>query len=344
MKTPLLLLPACVAGISLVHAEDPAVTLREFIYEKAPYPECHASTLVETPTGLVAAWFGGKREKDPSVGIWLAHRKADGWTEGVEVADGNQPDGKRLPCWNPVLFQVPGKELLLFYKVGPSPSTWWGMLKRSGDGGRTWSAAEKLPDGILGPIKNKPVLLSDGALLCPASTESDDAVDAWRLAFYRSTDLGRTWTTAVPARPADGREIDAIQPSVLFHDGGKLQAVGRTRAKRVFETCSTDQGQTWTAPALLDVPNPNSGTDALTLKDGRHVLVCNPVEKGRSPLSVLVSRDGKSWQPAATLETEKGEFSYPAVIQTADGAVHVTYTWKRQKIRHVVLRTEALGR
>jgi predicted neuraminidase len=91
------------------------------------------------------------------------------------------------------------------------------------------------------------------------------------------------------------------------------------------------------------VPNPNSGTDAVTLKDGRHVLVYNPVAKGRSPLAVAVSSAGRAWQRVLTLEDEPGkEFSYPAVIQAPDGRIHITYTWKRQAIRHVVLAPEKL--
>jgi predicted neuraminidase len=50
---------------------------------------------------------------------------------------------------------------------------------------------------------------------------------------------------------------------------------------------------------------------------------------------VAVSKDGLDWSPALELETEKGEFSYPAVIQARDGTIHITYTWNRKKIRHV---------
>src|SRR5512143_3186972 len=104
---------------------DP-VLLAEFIYEHAPFPSCHASTIAEAKGRLVAAWFGGTREKDPDVGIWLSRRDKNGWSKAVEVANGLQQDGKRYPCWNPVLFQPLNGPLLLFYKVGPSPSEWWG--------------------------------------------------------------------------------------------------------------------------------------------------------------------------------------------------------------------------
>src|SRR5712671_2701713 len=130
-----------------------ALVLRsEFIFERAPFPSSHASTIVDTRDGLVAAWFGGTRERDPDVGIWVSRRDASGWTPPVEVANGVQADGTRHPCWNPVLFQPKEGSLMLFYKVGPSPSRWWGMLRTSSDGGHTWSEARRLPEDILGPI------------------------------------------------------------------------------------------------------------------------------------------------------------------------------------------------
>src|SRR5262249_24773101 len=143
-------------------AAEPGVVSSEFIFEKAPFPQCHASTIVETRAGLVAAWFGGTREKNPDVGIWVSRHEGGKWTEPGEVADGRQADGKQRPCWNPVLFRPKDGPLMLFYKVGPSPSRWGGMLRPSDDNGKTWSDARRLPDGILGPIKNKPVQLPSG--------------------------------------------------------------------------------------------------------------------------------------------------------------------------------------
>lgn len=312
-------------------AEQPGVLKSEFIFESAPFPECHASTLVETGGTLVAAWFGGTREKHSDVGIWMACRKGGAWSAPVEVASGIQEDGMRYPCWNPVLFQPRNGRLMLFYKVGPSPDKWWGMLATSGDGGRTWADSRRLPSGILGPIKNKPLQLADGDILAPASTEHD----GWRVHFERSSDLGQTWRLIGPVN--DGKSIGAIQPSILRHDDKWLQAIGRTRQGRIFSVESTDGGDSWGTMELTSLPNPNSGIDAVTLSDGRHLLVYNHTTSGRTPLNVALSNDGRQWQAAAVLESDAGEYSYPAVIQTADGLVHITYTWKRKRIRHATL-------
>jgi predicted neuraminidase len=318
------------------------VVMSEFIFETAPFASVHASTIAENKEGLVAAWFGGTREGAADVGIWLSRQVKGLWSAPAEVATGDQRDGARCPCWNPVLFAKPNGTLMLFYKVGPNPQGWWGMVKISRDAGRTWTEARRLPDGILGPIKNKPVLLPDGALLCPSSTESAGWPSAWRIHFERTEDDGLTWTVAYPPLPSDGRRIDAIQPSIIIHPGGRLQAVGRTRQGRVFETWSGDAGKTWTPLALTVLPNPNSGLDAVTLKDGRHLLVYNHATEGRSPLNIALSPDGKTWQAALILESGPGEYSYPAVIQASDGLVHITYTWRRQRIKHVIVNPAVL--
>ena len=327
--------------MSCVRAED-AVLLSEFIYDEASFPSCHASTLVETTEGtIVAAFFGGSDEGEKDVGIWLSRREGGRWSPPVEVANGLQylkPDGgeHRHPCWNPVLFQPPDSALVLFYKCGPSPSEWWGMATRSGDGGQTWSFPRRLPEGIIGPVKNKPVMISDGRLICGSSTEHD----GWRAHFEITPNVGRSWTRTDPIN--DGEAIAAIQPSILKHPGNKLQAIGRSRQRKLWTAWSDDGGLTWGEMTLTDVPNPNSGTDAVTLRDGRHLLVYNHTPKGRTPLNVAVSKDGLAWEMVKVLEDEPGEYSYPAVIQSRDGKVHITYTWKREKIRYVVLDPEKL--
>lgn len=323
---------------TLAQNRQAGIVKSEFIYETAPFPEGHASTIVESQGKLIAAWFGGTHEKHPDVGIWLARYENGRWTAPVEVANGVIAPVKRYPTWNPVLFQPKRGPLMLFYKVGPSPTEWWGMLMTSDDAGKTWSRPRKLPDGIFGPIKNKPVELSNGDLLAPTSTEDQ----GWRVHFERSSDGGQTWQKIEPIN--DGKEFAIIQPSILFHRDGRLQALCRSRQGKLVESWSSDNGRTWTKPGATTLPNPNSGTDAVTLKDGRQLLVYNHATTvagkwggPRTPLNVAVSDDGKTWKSALVLESEPGEFSYPAVIQTADGLVHITYTWKRQRIKHVVV-------
>lgn len=313
----------------------PAVVLSEMIYTVAPKesPSVHASTIAETPQGLVAAWFGGTKEGANDVGIWISRKRTTTWSKPVRVSTG-LVDGKRYPCWNPVLYLTEPGELTLYYKVGPSPATWWGMKRTSKDNGATWSPATKLPKGTLGPIKNKPVRSGETVIVSGTSTESTDNPPKWRVQFERSTDQGKTWTT-VPV-PAD-TAIEAIQPTLLTWRSGWMQALVRTQSGKIFETWSANRGLDWSALAPTPLLNPNSGIDAVTLFDRRQLLVFNNSNKDRVPLNVTVSSNGVAWSAPIALETIVGEYSYPAVIQTADSLVHVTYTWKRTRIKHVVL-------
>ncbi len=186
-----------IAAPVAVVAVEPEIV--EFIFESAPFASAHASTIVETRSGLVAAWFGGTREGADDVGIWLSRRVSGKWTPPVEVATGVQNDGRRFPTWNPVLFELRAGELALFYKVGPNPRAWWGMVRTSSDDGRTWSDGRRLPDGILGPIKNKPVRLQDGSIIAPSSTESPDSPSVWRVHFERTPRRGQDMECVAPA-------------------------------------------------------------------------------------------------------------------------------------------------
>ena len=336
---------------------NPAIVKDEFLYTKAPFPEAHASTIVETKKGdLVVAYFGGTKERNPDVCIWVNIKKkgSNEWSAPMMVADGVFPEG-RYACWNPVLFEMPNGELWLFFKIGPSVSEWTGWLVRSKDGGRTWSRREPLPDGFLGPIKNKPELI-DGHLLCPSSTENK----GWRF-HMEILDLsdGR-WKKGTPVKdlnwkyvPVESTEaiktddnqlhpIDCIQPSILKLKDGRLQVLMRTHNAHLATSFSSDNGNTWTPVTLLDIENNQSGTDAVTLADGRHALIYNNFEtlpmtpKGvRTPCSIALSDDGTHWQHALTLEDSPiDQYSYPAIIQGKDGTLHCVYTWRRQRIAY----------
>lgn len=321
----------CVTAIS-AHSLDRTIVLKEeFIYEKASFPSCHASTILEVQPGvLLAAWFGGSDEGNPDVGIWLSRHEGESWTPPQLMA---KEEG--VPCWNPVLFKMPDGEIQLYYKAGPNPQEWSGLLMRSTDGGISWSKPRFLPAGILGPIKNKPLLLKDGSLLCGSSVESWRAWACW---MEHTPDGGRTWSKygpiAMPNQP-----YGIIQPTLFYDQEGNIRMLARARnVGYICTAVSKDEGKTWSEVTATDLPHPNSGIDAVGLKDGRVVLIYNHTKMGRSPINVGISDDGgQTWRRALTLESDSGEYSYPAVIQTEDGLVHITYTWKREKIKHVVV-------
>ena len=307
-----------------------------FVFNSAPFPSCHASTVALTSSGLIVAWFGGTHEKHKDVGIWLARNEGGKWSTPYEVANGIQHADKRYPCWNPVLFRQIDGTIMLFYKVGPSPSQWWGMLMQSEDDGLSWSTPLRLPEDIIGPVKNKPELLENGTLICPSSTEHD----GWKVHLELTADFGKSWKRI---GPLEGPEIDAIQPSVLRHSDG-LQILCRSKKSGIVQSWSKDQGLTWSPLEPTGLPNPNSGTDAITSHENIHYLVYNPTSTPegkwggeRYPLGLAKSLNGKDWNIVLTLEDEPGEYSYPAIIEDDQGLLHITYTWKRNKIKHVVV-------
>ena len=322
----------------------PGLVSEDFVFTKATFPQCHASTLCETSRGLVVAWFGGTEEKAKDVGIWVSYHDGSGWSSPREWANGVQHRDHRHPCWNPVLYQPPGDgPTLLFFKVGPNPKEWWGELMVSYDRGRTFRERRRLPEGIDGPVRCKPVLLDDGkTLLCGSSTE----YDGWRVHFEKITLSdglpSGNWQRIGPIHEAS--EFNAIQPTILRHADGKLQVLCRTKESVVSSSFSNDAGESWSKMEAINLPNPNSGIDVVTLQDGRHLLIYNHLGSGQSGwgrrglLNLAISSDGIEWRKVAVLEQEKGaEFSYPAIIQADDGLVHMTYTWKRQRIKRVVV-------
>ena len=319
-----------------------AIVKAEFVYNTADvtFPSCHASTIVETEDGLLVSWFAGTREKNPDVGIWVSKYKNGKWSIPVEAANGIQNKEKRFPTWNPVLFNT-GTEIKLFYKVGPSPSTWWGEVISSTDNGNSWSSPVKLPKNIIGPIKNKPVKLSNGDLLSPSSSEDN----GWRAHMERSLDMGKSWERTIALN--DGKETSLIQPTILDHGNEKLQILCRSKNNAIYSSWSTDNGYNWNKFEAIGLPNPNSGFDAVTLNDGKFILIynhiaCKPGEKwgDRNIINLAISENGIEWKAGLLLEDdedEDGEYSYPAVIQTKDGKIHITYTWNRTLIKHVVV-------
>lgn len=315
-----------------------AAPSREFIFTSAPFASSHASTIVELRNGdLLAAWFGGSAEGKPDVAIWSSRRTNGRWTAPAELA--REPN---IACYNPVLFFSRDGRLWFYYKFGPHPTSWTAARRWSDDDGKTWSPVEHLPAGLYGPIRAKPLVLKDGTIVSGTSVES---YHSWACWIERSTDNGRTCRRIGPITPPLPSSVSAaagsddtygiIQPSVVLMKSGKLRLYARSRMGRIYIADSLDAGLSWSVPRALDVPNPNSGIDAVALPDGRIVLVYNNTTHGRTPLNLAVSRDGEHFQMFLTLESEPGEYSYPALILGRDAALHITYTWKRKRICYV---------
>ena len=301
---------------------------KEFIYDpKTPVniPSCHAATLIKTADGILAAWFGGTHEGHDDVQIYVAHRSdADGTWTAPQCVSVVEP----IPNWNPVLYDN-GEEILLYYKRSKEIHSWNTMFTTSRDGGYTWAVPRRLCEDDIdgrGPVKNKPIRLSNGTILAGASFEQGP----WRCFADISSDNGYTWEQT-PFLPVPTEDTEVIQPS-LWEDARGVHMLVRSKNKKIFRSDSTDFGKTWCTLYPIDLPNNNSGLDLVKVAENRIILCCNPVTEGRTPLSLFESTDsGDTFVRLFDLETEPGEYSYPAVI--TDGKyLYGCYTWKREKM------------
>ncbi|MBE6341202.1 MAG: alpha-rhamnosidase [Bacteroidales bacterium] len=371
-----------VSGVHNIEVNMPqihkSVVCNEFLYKETSFPQCHSATIAELPDGTLACtYFGGTRERNPDVCIWvsLKHPGDSVWSEPILAADGVFMLGtadaalagvndstteatkglikprladdnfatdvtklRRKACWNPVIYQEPNGDLLIYFKIGLKVADWSGWVVRSKDGGKTWQDRQPLQKEFLGPIKNK-IVESQGRLIAPSSVETN----GWRCYFELSDDGGSTWRKTDYVQQPDS--FKTIQPSVITLNNGRLAALCRTRNRQIAITYSEDNGETWSEMKLIDTPNNNSGLDAAVLPDGSFVMACNEqmVEPGktkgaRTPLSLLRSSDGENWTHWVTLEKSPiGQYSYPSVFVSSDGHVHAVYTWRRLRVKHVEL-------
>lgn len=296
---------------------------------------CHASTVLPLDDGRVlAAWFGGKHEKDDSVEIFLAARSADGtWSEPVCITENDD-----IPHWNPVLYEREDGSVILYYKYGKEIPDWITKYTCSTDGGNTWSAPRELVPGDTsggrGPVKNKCLKTSQGLLLAPASTEQQKL---WLPFIDVSRDDGLTWQkTELMERPKyRGANVHLIQPTLWEDRQGGIHCFLRSDKGAIYRSDSEDGGRTWRKPYRTRLPNNNSGIDCCTDNAGRLWLIYNPVSVNwgvRHPLSLAVSRDdGRHFTEILVPEPGFGEFSYPAIAHR-DNTLHITYTYKRKQI------------
>ncbi|MBR4940998.1 MAG: exo-alpha-sialidase [Clostridia bacterium] len=315
-----------------------------------PFAQVHASTVAVCGDGsIAAAWFGGTEEKNPDVRIWFSKTEADGrWRRPIALSADNM-----CADWNPALL-AQGNRLTLYYKEGVNTEVWRTFYRVSEDNGETWSDIKILVEDDTfgrGPVKNKPIVLSNGDILAGASIEDDQ--DRWDLFVDISTDNGLTWemTDPIPfVRPYSEKVLASrkdlpfeaqglIQPTLWEHPShdGRIGLLARSSFNSVYRSSSTDFGRTWSVARPMGLPNNNSGLDVDCMDDGVLALIYNPVWQNwgpRSPLTVSLSfDDGETWPESVNIETVEGEFSYPAIVCKGN-RLYMTYTWNRRVIAY----------
>ena len=318
---------------------------KKYIRRNMPTANCHASTVLSLDNGnVIAAWFGGSKEGNDDVDIWYSVRSGESFAPPKQISI-----NKNIPHWNPVLFKHNNGNISLFFKAGKKIGKWKTFRCISEDGGLTFGEPRELVPGNTsggrGPVKNKCIRLSSGRVLAPASSEKH----GWNCFIDISDDDGITFSKKAKINteyifPLKNRQngfsrnrIPMIQPTLWESSPGNIHAMMRTSAGRIYRSDSTDSGETWCEAYPTDLPNNNSGIDAVMIPDGRLFLVSNPVGDNwgeRSPLTLQMSEDnGKTFETVLTLEEEKkdSEFSYPAIVYQSS-KLYVTYTWERLNI------------
>ena len=342
----------CVAVlfVNIAYASTPWILKEEFLSPDIEQFDCHSSSLVETRQGeLCAVWKGGpgagKSNIDikENVGVWCSLFDGNQWSKPMEIVT-----AVHSVCWNPVLCRYSDGELLLFYRIGPDPRHAVSLVKRSRDGGVTWSQEEILPAGIVGPAKNKPILMADEILICPSSFavgEPEDLYKATACWIEITEDRGLHWKKVGPlALPH--RKFGVIEPALFFDKEDNLRIYCRDRAHRIgekgyiWEAISHDGGMHWSELKQTQFPNPDSAFDIVDFEEGELMLIYNHSHTNRFPLNFAISWDGGDHWSLPYLLDEKGEF--PAAIVTRDGCVHVTYAIasshaEQRRIKHVVI-------
>ncbi len=299
------------------------------------FPKYQASTIIDTDQGLLVAWLEQTHKHKLDVCIYLSVCKEGKWTNPKLVADGFINDTESYPCWNPVLFRRNNGDIILFFKVGPNPLSWVGMYKISNDDGYSWAQAVKLPGNFLGPLRNKPIILTDNSILYPTGYFSDQK---WVTYLEKSDQDLCHWEKI----QINNNGFNSIQPSLLSYKNGNLQLLSRSRGKRILETWSKDQGETWSPMQMTNFSRNNSGIDTVSLSNGLQLLIYTTEKRGRSILKITSTTNGKNWEDLIVLENQpEGESQHPNIVQKIDGSIYITYIYNHTQIKH--LNMDILG-
>ncbi len=309
---------------------------RELLFAAAP--SAHASSLTELSDGrIAAAWYAGAYEGAEGVRIWFSTKDGMGWTNPRVIADGvTTIAATRIGArtlGNPIIhFQ--SRRLHLWY-VSVAFGGWSVSSINhsvSDDLGETWSAPRKLVTSpffnISTLVRARPVALEGDEIGLPVYHE----LAAKRAEWLRLDSEGRVLgKVRIPSERA------ALQPAVAPIDATRAIALMRASAGRLIVANTDDGGASWNPAASLDIENHDTSVAVLRLASGRLLLAANP-GRGRAILQLFVSPDhGHTWHSAKIIEQDTTgalEYSYPSLLQTRDGQIHLSYTFRRQTIAH----------
>jgi len=182
-----------------------------------------------------------------------------------------------------------------------------------------------------------PITLGSGKILLPLYS------DGFNFSIVAiSDDDGTSWR---PSLPIVGR--GPIQPALAVKKNGNIVAYMRDSGdapNRVHTSVSSDNGETWNFSQKTTIPN-EASVEICVLKDGKWAFVGNDINNGRYQLSLYLSDDeGATWKWKELIEydpDQKGNFSYPCLIQTIDGLLNISYSYSlgegKKTIKHVVI-------
>lgn len=319
-----------VAALASTEGEKPIFKVEPVFSFDESRPANHSSTIAQMPNGdLLVTWFGGSSEGKPDVALWSARKPAgaDAWNKPAPIVDEPQ-----VPEGNSVLFTDSKGTVWLFFvrKYDPKWDAWdktYLFIQTSNDSGFTWTEPRKITDQMGWMVRNNISEMPDGRLLLPIYHEASPV----QCLLWLSGDGFKTWEE----RRVPVTKPESEQPAYVYMGGEKFLMYARhvSVPGKIWSARSDDLGKTWFDIKKTKMPNPDSGLNAIRLKSGALVLAYNDSGFYRTPLTVALSTDdGKTWPWKKNLETEKKEFSYPFLIQSRDGNIHLVYTADDRRI------------